>query len=209
MNCSLFRQSIYHFQADEMTAEDRGRMEQHLDECPPCARLLEVEDGFLRALKSRLEPTPATPGLETRVRAALDSEALRRRPRGWLGSPGLAAAAASVVLAVVLLLGLGGELSPVEAGAIPVEREVMVVDLDCDRAGKPVRQQRKCMHRRHLNALKLRDGTYWHPALDDSAYRGLAFDRDMRGHRLLVSGKLYPAIGTVRVERARELDREL
>ncbi|NIW35703.1 MAG: hypothetical protein GWN32_03930, partial [Gemmatimonadetes bacterium] len=83
MNCHLFKDSIVHFQAGELSAEEHEAMLEHLNGCEGCARRLEVEEGILRGVKAKLDREVAPPGLETRIRAALDAEAPPARSGGW------------------------------------------------------------------------------------------------------------------------------
>lgn len=207
MNCNVFRQSIYHFQADELPDAERRALQDHLDDCPRCARLLEVEESFLRGIKARLVRTPAPPGLETRIRAALEHErAPGRGAAAWFRAPWFAAAAASLLLALLLVPRSDAPVDPAHSTPVlQVEEEVIVVDLDCDRAGLGYAGQRACLNERHLNALKLQDGTYWNISLDKETSRDLLVERSMRGHRMLVRGDLYPAIRTLKLSRAQDL----
>ena len=202
MDCSSFRESIFRYQADEVPAEERALLQSHLDACADCARRLEIEDALLKAVKSGLARVPTPPGLETRVRAALAQERDRRlAPARWFRAPWLAAAAASLLLALLLLPGFNsGTAAPGEA--VRVEHDVMVVDRDCDHAGRSLDAQRKCLLRHHLNVLKLSDGTYMNIDLEHASNRALLVDPAARGRRLHVVGDYYPAIHTLRVERA-------
>jgi anti-sigma factor RsiW len=203
MDCSTFRRSIHHFQADELSAAERAAVESHLDNCAACARALEVEEGFLRGLRSRRPRAEAPSGLEARVRAALAREAPDPAPSAWYRGPWLAAAAAALLLALLLVPGLGrpreGGWSPA-AGVVPVTGvEVMIVDLECDRAGMSIEQQRNCRARHHINALKTADGRYWHISPDQADYGKMIADPQIRGRRLVVDGDYYPGINTLRI----------
>jgi len=139
MDCETFRGWICHFQADEIPASERREFESHLDGCADCARVLEVERGFLDALKDRLPRQAAPPGLETRVRAALHAEAPDPARLAWYRTPWFAATAAALLLLVILVPSLPTD-PPGPAGAPGevthvVAQDVTVVDLDCDRAG--------------------------------------------------------------------------
>jgi hypothetical protein len=209
-DCRLFRRSIVHFQADELPAAERQRLQDHLDRCADCARRLEVEEGFLRGLKARLRSDVAPPGLETRIRAALAEERSAGRTRmRWFRAPGFAAAAAALLLALLLIPGLGSPppTTPVTTHeqAVAVSRTVRLVDLDCDRAGRTLDQQRRCEHPLHVNALRLADGGYWLIHAEQLVYRELMFDREMRGHRLEIEGDLHAPLKTLQIRRARDL----
>jgi hypothetical protein len=199
MNCTAFKRDLYHFQADELPAAERAAYLEHIDACVPCAELLEVERGLLRGLRSRLAPTPAPPGLETRIREQLRQARGSRRPGlDWIRRPWFAALAASVLLGVLLLPAQGLESLTLAR----VSREVTVVDYDCDAAGRSFGQQRLCTHPKHLNALKLENGDYWQISLDHPVGRELITDREIRGTRMFVEGWFYERIQTLQVDRA-------
>ena len=61
VDCHAFRDWIPHFQADEVDDTQRQALQEHLDACADCARRLELEDGFLRAMKARMPRHVAPP----------------------------------------------------------------------------------------------------------------------------------------------------
>ena len=202
MNCSAFKRSLYHFQADELPAAERAVFQEHLNECAPCAALLEVEEGLLRGLKARLTPTSPPPGLETRVREQIRQARRSSRSRlDWIRRPWVVAMAASILLALLVIPPRNNESSSL----VRVTRVVTVVDFDCDNAGRSLEQQRQCTHPKHLNALKLDDGGYWQVSLDHEVGRELITERSLRGTRMRVEGLLYERIRTLQVDRAEEV----
>ncbi len=212
LNCSVFKRSLYHFQADELPADERAVCQEHLNACAPCAALLEVEDGLLRGLKTRLTPAPAPPGLETRIRAQLQQMGRWGPPRiGWIRQPWFAALAASVLLAVLLFPSrVSFESPPVLSGSSEyVTRVVTVVDFHCESAGRSYEQQRQCADPTHLNALKLDEGGYWHVSLDHEVGYELVTDRRLRGTRMRVEGLLYERIRTLQVDRVEKVGLEV
>ena len=54
LNCSVVRDRLYDFQADELPETERREFSAHLDGCPECALRLEIEDDLLRSIKARL-----------------------------------------------------------------------------------------------------------------------------------------------------------
>jgi hypothetical protein len=207
MGCASFRTSIHHYQADELPQADREAFEAHLNACADCARALEVEEGFLRALRARMPHAESPPGLEDRIRAALREEAPDPAAPAWYARPWFVAAAAALVLALLLVPGLGrpleGGFSPVNGVVQVTGAEVMVVDLACDRAGMSVADQRRCAEPHHVNALKTADGRYWFISPDHKDYGRLITDPRMRGRRLVVDGDYYPGINTLRIKLSR------
>jgi len=195
-----------HFLAEEVSASERLGLQEHLDACEDCSVRLEVEVGFGRALSRRLTPAPAPPGLETRIRARL-AEETPRTSTSWFRTPWFATASAAVLLAVLILAGSGRPGSPPPVGPVPIfSQSVTVVDRECERMGKTLQQQRHCRDRHHLNMLRVGDGDYWFLGLDHEAARQLLLEPEMRGRQLLVDGKFYPEIHTLRLTGYRELD---
>jgi mycothiol system anti-sigma-R factor len=207
MNCKSFRDQIFLFQADELSGDDREACQRHLDTCEACAERLRVEDSMLRVVKAKLPRTPAPPGLETRIRAALREQALPEVRLPWYRTPWFAATAAAVLLVAVLVPSLVVDLPPEGDGSGILVREVVtVVDLDCDQAGHSLADQRGCAHPHHINALKLADGSYWAIGSEEADFRYLLLDRDVRGQQLVVQGRLYPDSHTVRLTAVEKLD---
>jgi anti-sigma factor (TIGR02949 family) len=208
MDCNTFRDRIYQFQADEIPQPEREEFQEHLDACAHCAGVLRVEDGFLRALKARIPREQAPPGLETRVRAALRAEAPEPRRLAWYRTPWFAATAAALLLVVILVptLDTGEHRAPLRGVVQVADQAVVVVDLDCDRAGKTLEEQRRCKHPHHVNALRTRDGRYWFISPDQEAYGAMIHDRSMRGRRMVINGVYYPAINTVHIDRSQAVN---
>ena len=200
MSCSTFRRWIYHFQTDQVPDDRRASLQAHLDGCEECAGRLRIEEEMLEVLRARLPRVPAPPGLETRVRATLDGLSAAPRLAGYR-RPVFAALAASLLLAVLLLPGVDapGTL-PLEGDFLKIAgEEIVVVDVDCDHAGRSLGEQRTCSMKHHLNAFKTKDGSYWNINLDRAAHRRLLVDREMRGHRLVVEGRLFSRIQTLQM----------
>jgi len=192
--CRKFQRNLYHFQARELPEAEHGVLADHVAGCAGCAARLEIEDGFLRGLKGRLKRSEPPPELRVRVRQALDEGSGPSRGWDWLRTAWLVPATAAVALALLILPAMPGG-----AEMLHVEREVTVVDIDCERAGHCLNDQRGCEHPHHLNALKVSPGHYWHISLDQELGRRLVADRDLRGHRLRVVGELYADIRTLHV----------
>jgi hypothetical protein len=213
VDCAVFRDLAYHYQAGELAADDLRVLDEHADACETCARYLEVETSFLRGLKSRLGREEAPAGLETRIRAALENEAptVRRSPWAWLASPAFAAQAAAVILLGVLAWVAidpgslqGGSVRGSSAVQHLVGKVVTIVDHDCDRMGATPEQQKACRDERHLNVLKSADGQYYHVNLDRPIARQIVLDRAQRGRTVVISADFYPDIQTLRLTRVQD-----
>lgn len=93
---------------------------------------------------------------------------------------------------------------------VPVESMVvMVVDQACDELGQSIVQQKACSAPTHLNALRLPDGRYWQISTQVPAHRGMLTDRDLRGHRLAVAGRLFSPIQTFEIQTMQDLGETL
>jgi len=213
VDCRVFRDLAYHYQTGELAETDLRRLDEHAGACEACSRYLEVETSFLRGLKGRLGREEAPPGLETRIRAALEDEAptVRRSPWAWVTSPAFAAQAAAVILlGVMVWVAVGPGLSP--DGSVPGSSSVQhlvgkvftIVDHDCDRAGATPEQQKACRDERHLNVLKSADGQYYHVNLDRPLAREIVLDRGQRGRTVMISADFYPDIETLRLTRVQD-----
>lgn len=216
MNCRKFRDDLQAHLSGELPEERSLAMEAHREDCVDCAARALLESGFRHALSRRLARVAAPPELMARVRAALAAEAQAEAqvreplsatpempapppaPRPWLGRVAIAAA---LLGAVALTIGFTRR----PGAAVAVDRTVVVVDYDCDRAGKTLAEQRKCAHPEHLNALRVADG-HWNVSLEREEGRRIAVDRELRGREVRVVGEYYPKIRTVRIRDFRELE---
>jgi mycothiol system anti-sigma-R factor len=213
MDCRAFRDQIYHFQADEIPEAGRVEFQTHLDSCPECARVLEFEDGFRRVLEARIPRESAPPGLETRIRSALRAEASGPLRQAWYRTSWFAAAAAVVLLVLLIVPTLDRTLLDRRGGSSGLiqiaNKEFVLVDLDCDRAGRTLEQQRRCNHPHHVNALKTADGEYWSISPDQSGYGRLVHDPQLRGRRMVINGVYYPGINTLHIDESRTAVRDV
>ena len=210
-SCSVFGEWVYHLQADELAEADRETLLGHAEVCATCARTLEVENSMLRGLKARLGREKAPPGLEDRIRGSLRIETASSPERGRLSSlrtPGASALAAAALLAALLVPQLidvaSGTPEPLVGSKLRVERSATIVDHDCDAAGRSLAEQRDCRNARHLNVLKVSDGTYWNVNLDHPSARDIVLEPSQRGRRIVVEADFYPELHAVRLIRVRD-----
>ena len=70
MTCRELVELLIDFVSDELPAEHRQRVEQHLRRCPPCVAYLDSYQVTIRLTK-QLPCEPLPPELEARLRAAL------------------------------------------------------------------------------------------------------------------------------------------
>ena len=107
LSCGEVRDLIAAVIDGELPADERRAVEDHLTGCPECARAYEAQEG-LRARLHGAGTYAVPPGLEARVRAALDAQTRRAPVRPWQSYTRLAAS-------YVLAAGLG---AAVAAGAL-------------------------------------------------------------------------------------------
>jgi hypothetical protein len=205
-SCSVFREWVYHLQADELAEADRETLLGHAEVCATCEWTLEVENSMLRGLKARLGREKAPPGLGDRIRDSLRAEAASFPARGrlsWLTTPGASALAATALLAALLvpqLIDMGSGTPEALVGSkLRVVRPVTIVDHECDAAGRSLAEQRDCRNARHLNVLKVADGTYWNVNLDHPSAHDIVLQPSQRGRRIVVEADFYPELHTVRL----------
>lgn len=84
MNCPDLTE-IYAYLEQEMSEEDRGRMEEHLENCPACQKLLADRRLYMQALAD-LPPLEPPPDFTDRVMAGLPP--LKSPARLWLALTG-------------------------------------------------------------------------------------------------------------------------
>jgi anti-sigma factor RsiW len=70
MTCRELVELLIDFVSDELPAEHRQRVEQHLRRCPPCVAYLDSYQVTIRLTK-QLPCEPLPPELEARLRAVL------------------------------------------------------------------------------------------------------------------------------------------
>ncbi|HMC63677.1 MAG TPA: zf-HC2 domain-containing protein [Gemmataceae bacterium] len=77
ITCRELVELLIDYVSDELPAERRVYLEQHLEQCPPCVAYLESYQVTIK-LTRRLPATPLPEELASRLRAAV--EAIRRQP---------------------------------------------------------------------------------------------------------------------------------
>jgi hypothetical protein len=210
--CGEIRALLSPFLADELSASESSRVQQHLDACPPCARFQRFEDAFSAAMERTVGATAAPASLVVKIHRALDEEdagdvvRLRRAmERPWVRG---AAAAAAVLLLVVGpgIVGLktGILTLPVSVAGVILSSEGTLVCAECTRVGRPVSEQRGCRAHGHHAALRTDDGALWE-FVDSNLSRPLILDADHLGDRLQVEGLFIDNLHYVRLDAYRYL----
>ena len=109
MTCNDFERLLDDYLDDELLEDERQLLEKHLDTCLPCNRTLKQLRSLIdaaRELPAEIEPEkPLWPGIESRIAAATDADAVGARTqatsiRFWQWAS--LAAAAVLVLAISL-----------------------------------------------------------------------------------------------------------
>ncbi len=104
MSCAELRTSLQAYVDRELDGVDREVVEQHLVNCPGCARQVHLQGRFKAAVRAHLPRPPVPMVLEARLRKALGTQPIAPRRWPWLSYPRLVPALA----AAGLLIGLTG-----------------------------------------------------------------------------------------------------
>lgn len=100
LDCAAVAARVEALLLEELSPEERARLERHLARCRDCRGLVGAEHELLSWIPRSLEPQAPPPevlvGLLDRVRGE------RQRKRRWSAGYGIAAAAAGVALALVM-----------------------------------------------------------------------------------------------------------
>ena len=67
MDCKRVRKSIFLFIDEELEEEDRGSVEEHLSECPPCDQTVRYMRKFLLVVRERCVRHVASTTLRKRI----------------------------------------------------------------------------------------------------------------------------------------------
>ena len=97
MNCEDEQKHLDAYLDGELKAEQRLEVEQHLNECPDCQRLLEQQQKFRDFFNAKAPFYAAPDELRTRVRAALEARVQKRKIISLVRQPWLYAAALLVL----------------------------------------------------------------------------------------------------------------
>lgn len=73
MNCRELTELLLDFIANELTREQAQRIQDHLDDCPPCVIILETYRVTIQ-LTRQLPCKPLPPSCEQRLRAAVEEQ---------------------------------------------------------------------------------------------------------------------------------------
>ncbi len=80
-DCSEIKENLGAFMDEELEAEKRGWVEEHLKICPPCERLYRLIVGVKNRIRGAGQAPATPPGLRGRVLQALDRETAAPKPR--------------------------------------------------------------------------------------------------------------------------------
>jgi hypothetical protein len=192
----------------------------HVEGCEACAKRLQQEGTFREALGG-LDYEQAPPGLETRIRAAIDADDEHAADRTWgwldviLSRSVLGTACAALLVAVIAMATPYFISSPDEgdfAGGAPpiagisdlVQVKGVVVCADCDAHGGSLEEQRRC----RTPGLRADNGEVYHflkTGEEDGELRNLLYSPDRRGARVAVDGRLFRDIGYIQVAQVSSL----
>ena len=140
MTCRNVRAKLGAYQDGDLPADQAQALEEHLRRCEACARECAELRGVVALLDGLAEVEPS-PGLTNSVLQAIAHERIAEAPRPIV-SPGLALAAAGLVLTTVIVTGLAGwgplDLSGWQAGIAPLTAALAKLWVPLAEAGGPV-----------------------------------------------------------------------
>ena len=211
MNCQEITDRLVFFVDGELPLSESEPVRQHLESCEPCARRARAESAVREAVAAT-DYHPAPPGLETRIRAALDTAAAAPRRRLvplWfdrvLSRPVLGAVTAALLVAVGWLAVASFSGSNAIAA---VSLQGTLVCADCNAGGVPIEAQRRCKTYGHSTALLTEAGDVVHfvkPDDPDPEVQELLFAPPRRGTRVGIDGRLFRDIGYIEIDHIAEL----
>ncbi len=102
MDCSEARKLLHAYLDNELDLRESAALEQHLSECPECAKLYEEQTALRQAIAGLGTEDPLPPALRRRVRTAVRGEAKSRYPLPAWRWVGAAATFAAALLLLVL-----------------------------------------------------------------------------------------------------------
>ncbi len=130
-NCGRYERILARFVHGEILPREKEEMERHLAACPSCVVLyggITEVDRTLRDVRTKLVDPP--PQLAARILANLPEPEASRLPRAWIRWAAVCGASACAVLALILLLRVGGRVDSRVPSRAPLQA-----------AGKPVPSQ--------------------------------------------------------------------
>ena len=106
MSCAELKTSLQAYVDRELDGVDREVVEQHLLDCPGCARQVHLQGRFKAAVRAHLRRPPLPAGFEQRMRQSLGAQPIAPRRWPWLSYPRLVPALA----AAAVLVGITGTI---------------------------------------------------------------------------------------------------
>ena len=106
MSCAELKTSLQAYVDRELDGVDREVVEQHLLDCPGCARQVHLQGRFKAAVRAHLRRVAPPPGFEERMRRNLVVQPIAPRRWPWLSYPRLVPALA----AAAVLIGITGTI---------------------------------------------------------------------------------------------------
>jgi mycothiol system anti-sigma-R factor len=67
MNCRECLDYLYEYLDQELTAEVRARVREHLEDCEPCGEQADFERSFLKFIEARCRSRGAPPQLKRKI----------------------------------------------------------------------------------------------------------------------------------------------
>ena len=210
--CRQVREMLSGFLDDELSCDVSHGIQEHLDRCPPCAKISKVDQAFNSTMKARVRRIEAPDHFASAVMARLErgewNEVKASSPplprRRVLKRAGYALAAAAVlvlVLAPVAARFMPGFLQNA-ADALSGVRTVsgVLVCVECEKQGAPMPHQRLCRLEGHHTGFRSSDNGIWNLVVNDASLP-LMSDPSLRGTRVTVEGRFLNDIRYVDARR--------
>lgn len=202
MTCKQFRESLDCYIDGELSLDAAAAADAHRRDCRPCDRAADRLRAMKGAVRRVVSVSELPPGLEARVRAAVDhtrpgARASRRISRATQAA---LAIAALILFAVVLRAAAGGPsgqgvANAFDAAALRLDDSSAVVlegtllCRDCELEHR-YGVQASCRTVGHHGAIATADGRIWN-IVEQRSSSELIHDERLLGRKLVVRGRLY------------------
>lgn len=206
--CCQTRELLPAFLDDELPSDVSHSIQEHLDCCECCQGYARLEQGFTRALKSRLPRVEAPASLIDRALEHLDEPEPVRVPRvsSFMSRAvyGLAAAIfGAVALApTVAYMMPGFTQSLISTLSAESRLRGVLVCVECERHGASLEAQRRCRIHGHQTGVRCPETGLWHLVSNEST-EPLIADPELRGRTVELDARMLSDIRYLQVRSAR------
>ena len=131
MSCAELKTSLQAYVDRELDGVDREVVEQHLVDCPGCARQVHLQGRFKAAVRAHLRRPALPAGFEQRMRQTLVAQPIAPRRWPWLSYPRLVPALA----AAAVLIGLTGTIRQTQSRVLEQSQRSYHAEMPMDITG--------------------------------------------------------------------------